>query len=282
MNTRETDTSRISNVDQLEHVEVAVLETAHRAAPPEIAQACGLDLLSHGASVGLVTSRIDVLALNRVVGLGLNDTVTGDTTDALIEDYRSRNVPRFFVQLGPAAIAQGLPALLESHGFQQYNFWAKLYRDLTNLPPDNTDAVIRTVDASESAGFGNLVAKAFDWPDLLAPWFSATVGQPNCRHYIAYVDSLPAAAAMLYTLGDHAWLGFAATLPAFRGRGLQHALITKRLHDAARAGCTRAVVETARDTEEKPCQSFRNLRNLGFEVAYLRPNYLFSFQSARL
>jgi hypothetical protein len=51
-------------------------------------------------------------------------------------------------------------------------------------------------------------------------------------------------------------------------------LITRRLADAAAAGCTHAVVETAEDKPEKPAPSFRNQLRHGFELCYFRPNYL--------
>jgi ribosomal protein S18 acetylase RimI-like enzyme len=46
------------------------------------------------------------------------------------------------------------------------------------------------------------------------------------------------------------------------------------MKDAADAGCRWVSVETAEDTVTKDAPSFRNLRRLGFEVAYRRPNYL--------
>lgn len=80
----------------------------------------------------------------------------------------------------------------------------------------------------------------------------------------------------MYVSGEAAWFGFAATDAAHRRRGAQQGAIVRRLEDAAKAGCTWVSVETAEDTVTKDAPSFRNLRRLGFEVAYTRPNYLWS------
>jgi hypothetical protein len=39
-------------------------------------------------------------------------------------------------------------------------------------------------------------------------------------------------------------------------------------------GCRWLSMETAEETLEKPSYSLRNARKMGFEILYLRPNYL--------
>jgi len=55
----------------------------------------------------------------------------------------------------------------------------------------------------------------------------------------------------------------AGTLPDFRGRGFQSALLRTRMKAAADAGCDLVVVVTQGGTT-----SYRNCVRLGFEVAY--------------
>ena len=57
-----------------------------------------------------------------------------------------------------------------------------------------------------------------------------------------------------------------ATLPEYRGRGVQTALIAQRLHEAALAGCEYAVVST-----NPGSGSQRNMERRGFRVAYTKP-----------
>jgi hypothetical protein len=51
-------------------------------------------------------------------------------------------------------------------------------------------------------------------------------------------------------------------------------LLARRIADAKTLGVKRLVVETAEDTTDRRAPSFHNLRRLGFELAYVRPNYL--------
>jgi GNAT superfamily N-acetyltransferase len=65
--------------------------------------------------------------------------------------------------------------------------------------------------------------------------------------------------------GDVALLAGAATLPAFRRRGVQRALLRARLADAARAGCARAIVVTQPGTTSQA-----NAQRQGFHLLYAR------------
>ncbi len=64
-----------------------------------------------------------------------------------------------------------------------------------------------------------------------------------------------------------AWLKSvgAGTLPAFRGRGMQKALLARRLADAQAAGCDLAVVTTAPGSRSQD-----NVMRRGFELLYTR------------
>ena len=57
----------------------------------------------------------------------------------------------------------------------------------------------------------------------------------------------------------------AATLPEYRCRGVQTALIARRLHEAAQAGCEYAVVST-----NPGSGSQRNMERRGFRLAYTK------------
>lgn len=80
---------------------------------------------------------------------------------------------------------------------------------------------------------------------------------------------------MFVRSGD-AWLDFAATLPEYRGRGAQSALVVRRIRDASELGCRRLVVETAEEAPGKPANSLHNMLSFGFRTAYVRPNYVCS------
>jgi hypothetical protein len=56
-------------------------------------------------------------------------------------------------------------------------------------------------------------------------------------------------------------------------------MIARRLEDARKMGCRIAIVETAEDRERRPAASYHNVRRLGFELLYARPNYVLDLAS---
>jgi GNAT superfamily N-acetyltransferase len=111
-------------------------------------------------------------------------------------------------------------------------------------------------------------------PPALQPLMAAAVGRTHWHHYMAWDGDAPAAAAALFIRDGAGWLGVAATLPAYRRRGAQGALMARRLQDGAALGCRWFATETGQDRPDKPNPSFHNMQRAGFIVAYQRPNYL--------
>ena len=83
----------------------------------------------------------------------------------------------------------------------------------------------------------------------------------------------PAGAGALYVDGGVGWLGFGATLPPYRGRGAQSAILAARIEDARRQGCATVVTETGELADDRPSSSYRNIVRAGFRETGVRPNY---------
>ena len=83
--------------------------------------------------------------------------------------------------------------------------------------------------------------------------------------YLARVDGEPAGEAALNVDDRLAHLAGSGTVPRFRGRGVQKALISRRLADARQQGCDLAVVVTAPGS-----RSQRNVMRRGFQLLYTR------------
>jgi ribosomal protein S18 acetylase RimI-like enzyme len=86
----------------------------------------------------------------------------------------------------------------------------------------------------------------------------------------------PVAAAALYTNGIFGSMVIAGTQAEHRGKGAQSALLAKRIEAAKASGCKYISTETAEEKPGKGVQSYRNMKRFGFEVAYLRPNYIWT------
>ena len=85
------------------------------------------------------------------------------------------------------------------------------------------------------------------------------------RRYIVKLDGEPAGAASMRIDDGIAALAGAATLPKFRRRGVQGALLAARLRDARAEGCELAVIVTAPGS-----LSMKNAMRSGFALAYAR------------
>jgi hypothetical protein len=266
------------SIAALELAEIEALADLYHAAGPGVVADCGLSVREVGDAVLIAATRFDVLALNRLVGLGLRSSPSDAALADAMSAIEQTGSPRCFIQVAPTGASDGLGVRLERLGLRQYNNWMRLGRSLDDLPrPSDSSATsldVRRIGSVHADVFGRLVATAFDYPPALAPITSQTIGRAHWHHYLAFEGDTPIASAAMYVAGSAAWFGLAATDVAYRRRGAQQALIVRRLHDAADADCKWVSVETAEDTVTRDAPSFRNLRRLGFEVAYKRPNYL--------
>ena len=263
----------------LERAEIEALVDLYRAADSEVTHAAGLSVRQTAGATLIAVNRFDVLALNRLVGLGLHSTPSDADLADMLAAFETAGAPRYFVQLAPGDESARLGSRLEQLGLRHYNNWVRLYRGLDDLPgpPDVAGPLeVRRIDSTDAHAFGTLVATAFQYPPAIAPLTQLAVGRPRWYHYLAFDGDIPVGSAAMFVAGDAAWFGFAATDAAHRKRGAQQALIRRRLEDAVRAGCHWISVETAEDTVARDAPSYRNLRRLGFAVAYLRPNYLWT------
>jgi GNAT superfamily N-acetyltransferase len=101
--------------------------------------------------------------------------------------------------------------------------------------------------------------------EQLADVLGDVIGAPGYIRYLARMNGSPVGEAAMHLDGDLAQLAGAGTLPRARGRGVQKALLQRRLADARRAGCTLAVVTTAPGT-----RSQENVMRRGFQLLYAR------------
>ncbi|GLZ39761.1 bifunctional aminotransferase class I/II-fold pyridoxal phosphate-dependent enzyme/GNAT family N-acetyltransferase [Actinokineospora sp. NBRC 105648] len=85
------------------------------------------------------------------------------------------------------------------------------------------------------------------------------------RRYTARFDGVIAGGASFRVTDGIAQLTGAATAPEFRRRGVQTALLSARLADAAEAGCDLAVITT-----QPGSKSHQNAQRRGFDLLYTR------------
>lgn len=269
-----------NEISALERAELQAFNAFYSAASSEVVDACGLSVTAVDDAIVFAVNRFDVLAMNRAMGVGLNRPLSDAFLDNLHDALLRCGSPRFFVPVAPVDRHADVAASLIRRGLRHHNNWIRLSRSVTDIPAPPANPDVQRIDRTSASVFGRLVSTAFGFPPAVAPLVGQTVGRAGWSHYLAYDGETPIGAAAMYVAGDAAWFGFAATDAAHRKRGAQRALVIRRLMDAAAAGCSRISVETAEDGVVKDAPSFRNLRRLGFEIAYARPNYLWTRPSS--
>lgn len=205
---------------------------------------------------------------NQVVGMGLYGPVTEQDVDRVEAFFHSRGVASTVV-LSPLA-DPSLRELLGQRGYRIKEFNSVLIRRIRpgepSAPPPGIE--IERVTPETAAAWVRVVVEGFGGPgadsdDLFRGWDRL----PGALMYLARIDGNVIGGGngrVMPEVGMAALFG-AATLPAYRGRGVQGALIAVRLHEASRHGCEYAVVST-----EPGSGSQRNMERRGFRVAYTK------------
>ena len=168
--------------------------------------------------------------------------------------------------------SHGLGPELEARGFTRDYGWMKFTRGVGAREAHSDLDVVR-VGPERADDFATVVAGGFGMPDWAKPLAANVVGRPGWSCYVAYDGDAPAGAGALYVHEGVGWLGLGATLPEFRGRGAQSALLAARIEDARRQGCREITTETGELEDDRPSNSYRNIVRAGFREAGARANF---------
>jgi GNAT superfamily N-acetyltransferase len=240
-------------VVELERAEIEAYVDAFRASP-ELA-----DVAEIGGAICTVFHKLDERSFNRVLGLS--------STDALDEIAAFFGDEPWWV-----SDSHGLGPELEERGFERDYSWMKFSRG-TGPRQAQSDLTVRRVAEDRIEDFAGVVVGGFGMPDWCKPLAANVVGRPGWSCYVAYDGERPAGAGALFVHEGVGWLGLGATLPEFRGRGAQSAILADRIEDARKQGCRRITTETGERTNDRPSNSYRNILRAGFREAGVRPNY---------
>ena len=258
-----------------EAAERAALADVHRSASPETRERLGLELRSMDGALVSIASREQTILVNRAVGLGLADPADRETVDAIVERYREAGVGRYFLQLDPSAAPGQLPAWLSEAGLEPYNrAWAKFRRGTEPPPAVRSGLEVRKVGTEHAVDFGRIAAAGFElgetWIDALA----GLVGRAGWHVYLSFYGDVPAGCGAMRVHEGVAWLDWAATLPEFRRRGSQGAIIARRIEDGIALGCESFATSTGEAVDGDAQHSYHNIERYGFQRTHARANWV--------
>lgn len=220
------------------------------------------------------------MPFNKVLGLGLGVEVSDQDLDAIDEFYDAHEAP---AQIELCPLAQpGLSCRLAARGYVLQGFENQLAAAL--------DDVVEADDVSPvDTGFAlSIAASAVDevqWLDAVSRGFAAgerpegegeaelppdlveaivAFGHESMTRYLVRADGRAVGGGAAYIFDGVLGLTGTATIPAYRGRGVQHAVVRRMLRDA------RGRAEVATATTEPGSRSQRTFERFGFNVIYTR------------
>jgi GNAT superfamily N-acetyltransferase len=202
---------------------------------------------------------------NRAYLRGAEAGMGPDSVGRLIDLFAAEGVTRFSVWLSPGPDMEGVRGWLEARGLSRIRAtgYPTLCRDHGSPAQFKTDLEIREVSPVDiELARDQLV-------ETLWPAYATSAGKDGFFHYMAFDGGRPVAIAALCVFDDLGYLMAAATAEPDRKRGLQQALIAKRIERAEQTGCSMLVSETLYMLEH----SFRNPQRAGFHEVYEKEVY---------
>jgi GNAT superfamily N-acetyltransferase len=245
--------------------EIERLEAASARAAALAAGGCYEDVFGGTAAFAGAGS-----PLTHAVGLGIGLNLTAPQLDqeyGRLESFFARNLVSPNLEVSTLAEFHLLD-LLVTRGFKPFEWNHILWRRLRPgdwLPPSRVD-VRQSTDGEQ---WSCVVAQGFFERTEISE-AEMNIGRPlfrsgGARAYTAYVDGQPAGCGALFLHEGLALFHCDSTLPAFRGHGVQAALIRRRLIDAVASGAWLATCATAPGSISQ-----RNYERQGFSVLYAR------------
>lgn len=216
--------------------------------------------------------------MTKLIGLGFEGPLDVSVLNEVEREWRDRAEP-VRVELSNLAHPTISEALTE-RGYRLRGFENVLGRLLKTLEPveSGPDLTVEVARDADATTWMDIAVRSFSELDGTGSGSDDSVSQeelvrllsefmvvPGFVRYLGRIDGQPVGEAALRLDQGLAQLCGAGTLPAFRGRGMQKALLARRLSDAQAAGCDLAVVTTAPGS-----RSQENVMRRGFELLYTR------------
>ena len=210
--------------------------------------------------------------ITQAIGVGMAGPVSDADLDRLEEFFRSRKAA-VALELCPL-VDISLYQSLAKRGYTLAEVSNVLVRDLNGATPPALDAtppgiVAREITLAEADLWTRTVAQGFaefqPVTETLLDALSGMTDRPNAASFLAFVDDEVAGGA---AVAEHEGVGGlfgASTLPLFRRRGVQAALLAARLAWMLERRC-----DLAASITQPASGSQRNIERFGFRVAYTR------------
>jgi GNAT superfamily N-acetyltransferase len=242
-------------------------------APADLSAALGLASVRWGAATLLRAARVDSLLFNRVLGI----VDTGHDVEGIVAEavrcFEVAGVRRYFVH-APAGDPRWA-ALMQRHGLVAFHRpWVKLVRGRQGPTVSSACALeIGACRPDEAQVWAQVLAEGLEIDDAGIVLLAAMVGRDGWTTLVARDGDEVVGAAAMFVRGETASLTGAATRPSHRRRGIQRALMARRVTMALDLGCVAVASETGIAVPDQPNSSCNNMMRCGLEIVGTVDNY---------
>ncbi|HET6987685.1 MAG TPA: GNAT family N-acetyltransferase [Kribbella sp.] len=262
-------------VEVLELAEAEAMFDYVQSTSAAVAESLGTAGLRVGGGVAMSVRNDVTHFFSKALGFGFGEPVTPELIAVLTEFYRAQGTPQATIQVAPQVLPSGWADIAEKEGLAEGGTFLKLARTPGRLETAPTDLRIATVQPAEREEWADVLMRGFGMPDQrLAPMAAGVLDRPGWTAYGAWDCDKLVAAASVNIRGEVAEFTGAATLPEYRRRGAQSALLAARTRQAETAGVKWLVVETWKPAPGEKNPSLDNLLKSGFGIRYERPNWI--------
>lgn len=225
-----------------------------------------VEIQRFGNATAFSVKNIPGPSFNTVKGLKNGDE---KFVDQIIDFYESREIPVRF-ELTPAHVSPDLLAYLNKAGCYHSDFHTCLYASPSqDLEPRKQEITIRELEKDEFNTFADVYVESFQMPAFLKSGVARNneilYDYENWTFYLASVENEPAGIGVLFIKDGIATLAAAATVPHLRNKGVQTALIKKRINQASILNCNLVVGQAGFGSISQ-----NNMERAGLKIAYTK------------
>jgi hypothetical protein len=210
--------------------------------------------------------------LTQTFGLGLFAPVTPDVLQAIETFYAERSAVVYH-EVSPYAGTTTLQ-LLDDRGYSVIEWTSVLVMDLTSPVPlfSEHGGTVHSLDPSRAAEWATTSLSGWsefpEYADTIHGIARVLAHNPETScWYVSHEDTMVATASMFLHNGG-ALLSGASTVPSFRGKGAQQALLSARLRNAVQSDARFAMMCASPGSTSE-----RNALRSGFRIAYTRTKF---------
>jgi GNAT superfamily N-acetyltransferase len=193
---------------------------------------------------------------------------TADACEQALRIFGELGVsPRFHMLPGRFPEVAGV---LNAAGLAHTGFVCSLYgRPSTAASREAPGISIRRIEPATIDGFLDTFMEGFDTPVEMREGSKANMRhwaeRGSFRLFLCEHEGRPAGTGVLYVADGVGYLAAASTAPEFRGKGVQTALIARRVEEAVAAGC-----ELITGQAEFGSTSQHNMERAGLRIAFTK------------